>query len=79
MSGLFGGGGAPAPPPLPPVPPPPVMPDTQSPQVLEAQQIQTAEALRRSGRRSTIFDSTVPTPPQPAYSQPTAGTGGPRV
>jgi hypothetical protein len=47
------------------------MPDPQSPQVLEAQQVQIADAQRRSGRRSTILDATV-TPTQP-YTAAAAG------
>jgi hypothetical protein len=50
------------------------MPDPQSPQVLEAQQVQIADAQRRSGRRSTILDSTV-TPSAP-YTGTTAGAAG---
>jgi hypothetical protein len=51
------------------------MPDPQSPQVLEAQQVQIADAQRRSGRRSTILDQTVT--PQP-YSGTVAGAGAGR-
>jgi hypothetical protein len=68
MSHIFGGGGAPPPPP-PPVPTPP-MPDLQSPAVMEAQQLQTASILERSGRRSTILSQGGSSAP---YSRPVLG------
>lgn len=67
MAGLFGSPSIPPPPPIAPTPP---MPDLQSPQVMEAQQIQTASILGRSGRRSTILSQGGETPP---YSKPVLG------
>ena len=49
MSGLFGGGKAPA------TQAPAVMPDSQSPAVIEAGRQQRLQALQRAGKQSTIL------------------------
>jgi hypothetical protein len=55
------------------------MPDPQSPQVLEAQQVQIADAQRRSGRRSTILDQTVtPSVATAPYTSAALGAGAGR-
>ena len=72
MGGLMGGGSAP---PAPKPKPPALMPDPQSPEVLEAKRLAAINALKRQGRESTILTSpsSRPSGGYDAYNRATLG------